>query len=106
MGLVNTVVPLEQLEAEVDRWCADMLALSPGCLEVLKVTFDQEMDGYKELGVISSQLHPDWFDMPEGKEGGAAFMEKRTPRFWDIRKREAELRKQLLDEYLSEQKST
>lgn len=104
MGLVNTVVPLDQLEAEVDRWCADMLALSPGCLEVLKVAFDQEMDGYKELGVISSQLHPDWFDMPEGKEGGAAFMEKRTPEFWAIRKREAAVRKQLLDEYMAMQK--
>ncbi|MCH8850362.1 MAG: enoyl-CoA hydratase/isomerase family protein, partial [Chloroflexi bacterium] len=53
MGLVNTVVPPDRLEAEVDRWCEEMLALSPGCLEILKATFDQEMDGYKEMGLIS-----------------------------------------------------
>jgi naphthoate synthase len=99
MGLVNTVVPLERLEAEVDQWCAEMLALSPGCLEVLKAAFDQEMDGYREQCITSAAMYPDWFDMPEGKEGGAAFLEKRRPEFWDIRRREAEARAQLLAEY-------
>lgn len=99
MGLVNTVVPLDQLEAEVERWCEELLALSPGCLEILKTAFDQEMDGYKESCAISAALYPDWFDMPEGKEGGAAFVEKRPPRFWDIRQREAQMRQKLLEEY-------
>jgi naphthoate synthase/2-ketocyclohexanecarboxyl-CoA hydrolase len=99
MGLVNKVVPAEQLEAEVDQWCEEMLALSPGCLEVLKATFDQELDGYADMGVISSMLYPDWFDTPEGKEGGAAFTEKRRPRFWSLRKREAQLRQELSAEY-------
>jgi len=97
MGLVNKVVPLEELEAECLRWCEEMLALSPGCLEILKAAFDQEMDGYKELGQISSEYYPDWFDLPEGKEGGVAFTEKRKPRFWDIRQKEAALRKKLVD---------
>jgi naphthoate synthase/2-ketocyclohexanecarboxyl-CoA hydrolase len=44
-------------------------------------------------------MYPDWFDMPEGKEGGAAFVEKSPPRFWDIRLREAEMRQTLLEEY-------
>ena len=101
MGLVNTVVPLERLEAEVDQWCAEMLALSPGCLEVLKAAFDQEMDGYREQCVTSAAMYPDWFDMPEGKEGGAAFLGKRPPEFWDIRRREAEARAQLLADYES-----
>ena len=57
------------------------------------------MDGYSEMGVISSQFYPDWFDMPEGKEGGAAFQEKRTPRFWSLRKRDAEAREQLREAY-------
>jgi len=99
MGLVNTVVPLDQLEAEVDKWCAELLAVSPGCLEILKASFDQEMDGYQEMGTISSQFYPDWFDMPEGKEGGASFSEKRTPRFWELRKRAAAAQKELQDEF-------
>jgi len=97
MGLINKIVPLENLEAECLRWCEEMLALSPGCLEILKAAFDQEMDGYKELGQISAEYYPDWFDLPEGKEGGAAFTEKRKPRFWDIRHEEAELRKKRID---------
>ncbi|MBL0122975.1 MAG: enoyl-CoA hydratase/isomerase family protein [Betaproteobacteria bacterium] len=103
MGLINTVVPLDQLEAEVDRWCEEMLSVSPGCLEVLKAAFDQEMDGYKESCVTSAALYPDWFDMPEGKEGGAAFLEKRKAAFWAIRRREGEMRQQLLEEYQAQQ---
>lgn len=99
MGLVNKVVPLEQLEAEVDKWCEEMLQLSPGCLEILKAAFDQEMDGYADLGVISSQFYPDWFDTPEGKEGGAAFTEKRRPQFWKLRKQEREMRQALVKKY-------
>jgi naphthoate synthase len=102
MGLVNTVVPLERLEAEVDQWCEELLSVSPGCLEILKASFDQEMDGYQEMGVISSNFYPDWFDMPEGKEGGAAFGERRLPTFWKLREREAEKRAELVAEYEAE----
>ncbi|PLW69174.1 enoyl-CoA hydratase-related protein [Pseudohalioglobus lutimaris] len=106
MGLVNTVVAPEDLEAEVDQWCEEMLAKSPGCLEVLKASFDQEMDGYKESCVTSASMYPGWFDMPEGKEGGEAFVNKRPPNFWAIRKREAEMREQLLAEYDAELEKT
>ncbi len=98
MGLVNSVVPLERLDEEVDRWCEELLSVSPGCLEILKAAFDQELDRYPELGVISSALYPDWFDSPEGKEGGAAFLEKRRPQFWSLRKKEQESRRRLWDE--------
>ena len=104
MGLVNTVVPLEELEQEVDRWCEELLRVSPGCLEILKASFDQEMDGYAEMGVISGQFYPDWFDMPEGKEGGAAFTQKRSPRFWSLRRTETEARRKLVDQYEREKK--
>jgi len=103
MGLVNKVVPFEELESAVDDWCEELLAVSPGCLEILKSAFDQEMDGYQEMGVISGEYYPDWFDMPEGKEGGASFMEKRSPKFWSLRKREAEMRQKLIEEYEAEQ---
>lgn len=102
MGLVNTVVPRDDLEAEVDRWCEELLAKSPGCLEILKASFDQAMDGFSEMGVISSQMYPDWFDMPEGQEGGAAFTGKRPPRFWAIREREAASREGLRRAYADE----
>jgi naphthoate synthase/2-ketocyclohexanecarboxyl-CoA hydrolase len=93
MGLVNAVVPAERLWGEVDRWCEELLRLSPGCLEVLKAAFDQEMDAYPSMGLISGQLYPDWFDSPEGKEGAAAFLEKRPPRFWRLRRLAAEGRR-------------
>ncbi|MCC7077215.1 MAG: enoyl-CoA hydratase/isomerase family protein [Acidimicrobiia bacterium] len=99
MGLVNKVVAADSLEAEVDAWCEELLAVSPGCLEILKAAFDQEMEGYAEMGVISGRIYPDWFDMPEGKEGGTAFVEKRPPRFWPIRDREREMRDELRREY-------
>jgi hypothetical protein len=57
------------------------------------------MDGYQEMGVISSNFYPDWFDMPEGKEGGAAFGERRLPDFWKLREREAGKRAELIAEY-------
>ena len=105
MGLVNTVVPLDELEAEVERWCAELLEKSPGCLEVLKASFDQEMDGYRESCVTSAAMYPDWFDMPEGKEGGAAFLAKRKPEFWRLREREADARQALIDAYQDETKA-
>jgi naphthoate synthase/2-ketocyclohexanecarboxyl-CoA hydrolase len=99
MGLVNRVVPLDALEGEVDQWCEELLSVSPGCLEILKAAFDQEMEGYSEMGVISSQMYPHWFDMPEGKEGGAAFTEKRKPRFWRIRRNARRSRERELEEH-------
>jgi naphthoate synthase/2-ketocyclohexanecarboxyl-CoA hydrolase len=98
MGLVNTVVPLERLDEEVDRWCEELLSVSPGCLEILKEAFDREMDAFPEMGIISGALYPDWFDSPEGKEGGAAFLEKRRPRFWQLRKEEQEARRKFWEQ--------
>ncbi len=102
MGLVNEVVPAAELDAAVDAWCEELLRVSPGCLEILKAAFDQEMDGYSEMGIISSQMYPDWFDTPEGKEGGAAYVERRTPRFWSIRDAEREMRAELDARYEAE----
>jgi 1,4-dihydroxy-2-naphthoyl-CoA synthase len=106
MGLCNEVVPRDDLEAAVDRWCEELLAVSPGCLEILKAAFDQEMDGYAEMGILSSQLYPDWFDTPEGKEGGTAFVEKRKPRFWELREEDARAREALIASYEKKQKKS
>jgi len=102
MGLVNKVVPADELETAVDQWCEELLLASPGCLEILKAAFDQEMDGYLEMGILSSQMYPDWFDMPEGKEGANAFLAKRKPAYWKIRQQAAEAQARLIAEYESE----
>lgn len=85
MGLVNAVVPLGRLEEEVDKWCHEILSLSPGCIETVKATFDLEVDKLQPMGLMGSWLYPDWFESNEGKEGTAAFMEKRKPNFWAAR---------------------
>ena len=89
-GLINAVAPLDKLDEEVDKWCEELLSLSPGCLEILKATFDSELYSMVALGVHSALMYPDWFDTEEGKEGVQAFMEKRKPNFWKIRKAEIE----------------
>ena len=93
MGLINAVVPLDKLEEEVDKWCAEILSLSPGCIEILKASFDSEIDYMAATyGQMSRLMYPDWFAEPECREGPTAFIEKRKPRFWKIRKLEAEAR--------------
>ena len=42
MGLVNVVVPMAKLDEEVDKWCRELLALSPTCLKILKASFVEE----------------------------------------------------------------
>jgi naphthoate synthase/2-ketocyclohexanecarboxyl-CoA hydrolase len=90
MGLVNRVVPLERLEEEVDRWCEELLSFSPSCLEVLKASFDWELDTMPQLGTIVNWLHHDFFERGEAREGPQAFLEKRRPQFWRIRRAEVE----------------
>lgn len=99
MNLVNAVVPLDRLEEEVDKWCEEMLSLSPGCLEILKATFDSEMDYLAgSTGQLSRLMQPDWFTDPECREGPRAFLEKRKPHFWKIRKLEVEAKKKIRNE--------
>ncbi|MBF8264616.1 MAG: naphthoate synthase, partial [Dehalococcoidia bacterium] len=92
MGLVNKVVPMPKLEEEVDKWCEELLSLSPGCIEVLKASFDDEIDHMPQLGLHSGWMYPDWFEMKECREGVDAFMQKRKPQFWKIRQAEAKAR--------------
>lgn len=92
MGLVNKVVPMPKLEEEVDKWCEELLSLSPGCIEVLKASFDDEIDHMPQLGLHSGWMYPDWFEMKECREGVDAFMQKRKPQFWKMRQAEAKAR--------------
>lgn len=81
MGLVNAVVPLENLEAETVRWCQEMLALSPTALRVLKAAFNADTDGLAGLQELAGNATALFYMTPEGQEGRNAFLEKRSPDF-------------------------
>lgn len=82
-GLVNAVVPRSELDAEVDRWCNELLSLSPTVLRIVKASFRRHMESYMDMNVADMvQLHaPDYFASGEQQEGAAAFLEKRAPDF-------------------------
>ncbi len=87
MGLCNVVVPLDQLDAEVRKWCEEILALSPTCLRIVKASFDYDIDYLRDPAPNHFQMMiaPDYFDTPESKEGASAFLEKRPPDFMQFR---------------------
>src|ERR1700750_398925 len=81
MGLVNTVVPLEQLEDETVQWCEEMLELSPTALRFLKASFNADTDGLAGLQQLAGDATLLYYTTDEAKEGRDAFKEKRTPDF-------------------------
>lgn len=94
MGLVNEVAPLDKVEETVDKWCEEILTMSPGCVEILKASFDADTDYLVgQYGQISRLMYPDWFESRESEEGPKAFGEKRKPEFWKIRLEEAKKNK-------------
>ena len=81
MGLVNTVVPLDQLEAETVQWCREMLELSPLALRCLKASFNADVDGQTGLQELAGNATLMFYMTEEGQEGKQAFLEKRQPDF-------------------------
>jgi 2-ketocyclohexanecarboxyl-CoA hydrolase len=82
-GLVNAVVPMAQLDAEVRRWCDDILALSPSSLRMVKASFRRAMEPYMNMNLMEvvQTWAPDIFTSGEQQEGAKAFFEKRRPDF-------------------------
>jgi naphthoate synthase/2-ketocyclohexanecarboxyl-CoA hydrolase len=86
MGLVNTVVPIDQMDAEVDKFAEEILSKSPECIEILKATFDSEVDDMSgSIRRTVSLMYPNFPLGPEVQEAQTAFWEKRPPNFWKIR---------------------
>lgn len=81
MGLVNTVVPVERLEAETVRWCREMLQLSPLALRCLKSAFNAELDGQAGVQELAGNATLLYYMSDEAREGRDAFIEKRPPKF-------------------------
>lgn len=81
MGLVNCVVPPEGLDAEVERWCQEILALSPTAIAIAKRSFNADSDCIRGIGGLGMQALSLYYGTEESREGVAAFREKRRPQF-------------------------
>jgi naphthoate synthase len=81
MGLVNTVVPVAQLQDEAVRWACEILALSPTALRFLKAAFNADSDGLAGIQQLAGDATRLFYMTEEGQEGKNAFLEKRKPDF-------------------------
>jgi naphthoate synthase len=81
MGLVNTVVPLAELEATTVAWCREMLQLSPFALRLLKASFHASEDGYAGIQQLAHDANLLFYGSAEAQEGREAFKGKRAPDF-------------------------
>jgi len=87
MGLVNAVVPVDELERETVRWCREMAALSPLSLRLLKASFNAAEDGLTGLQQLSHDATLLFYMSEEGQEGRNAYVEGRRPDFSKFPKR-------------------
>jgi 2-ketocyclohexanecarboxyl-CoA hydrolase len=81
MGLCNAVVPHEQLDAEIDKWCAELLERSPTAIAIAKKSFNAATDHIRGIGSLGMQALSLYYDTDESREGVKAFLEKRKPEF-------------------------
>lgn len=81
MGLVNCVVPLEELENETLKWCREMLQHSPLALRCLKASLNADCDGQIGLLDLAGNATLLYYMSEEAQEGKQAFLEKRKPDF-------------------------
>ena len=79
-GLVNAVVPYAELDAEVGRWCDELLAMSPTTLKFVKRSFNRLVDLTTQNPIIN-EISPEYMRSGEMQEGVRAFLEKRKPDF-------------------------
>ena len=81
MGMVNKVVPLEQLEDETVEWCKTILSRSPFAIRMIKRALNAELDGQRGLMEFAGDATLMYYLMAEAQEGKNAFLEKRDPNF-------------------------
>ncbi|BDG46067.1 MULTISPECIES: 1,4-dihydroxy-2-naphthoyl-CoA synthase [Parageobacillus] len=81
MGLVNKVVPLEQLEEETVKWAQEILEKSPTAIRFLKAAFNADSDGLAGIQQLAGDATLLFYTTDEAKEGRDAFKEKRQPNF-------------------------
>jgi 2-ketocyclohexanecarboxyl-CoA hydrolase len=81
MGLVNSVVPHAELDAEVARWCGDLLEKSPTALAIVKRSINADTESIRGIASLGMQAVALYYGTDEAKEGVKAYKEKRAPRF-------------------------
>ncbi|MEE8558548.1 MAG: 1,4-dihydroxy-2-naphthoyl-CoA synthase [Myxococcota bacterium] len=85
LGLVNRVVPAAELDAEVDRWCTEILEKSPTALRFLKLSFNADTDHISGLSSLAMSSLGLYYPTEEAAEGRRAFAEGRAPDFRKLR---------------------
>lgn len=83
MGLVNTIVPVDQLEDEGIKWAQEILEKSPLAIRCLKSAFNAELDGQAGIQELAGNATLLFYMTEEGQEGKKAYLEKRKPNFRD-----------------------
>jgi 2-ketocyclohexanecarboxyl-CoA hydrolase len=86
MGLCNAVVAHDQLDAEIDKWCAEILEKSPTAIAIAKKSFNAGTEHVRGIGALGMQALALFYQTEESKEGVKAFSEKRRPDFGKYRK--------------------
>jgi naphthoate synthase len=81
MGMVNKVVPLQQLEDECVAWAEEMIERSPIALRMIKAGLNAELDGQAGIQQLAGDATMLYYFLDEAQEGGHAFLEKRKPDF-------------------------
>ena len=81
MGLVNKVVPLEQLEPVTIAWCRKIQQKSPLAIRMLKSSFNAELDGQAGIQELAGNATLLYYLSEEAQEGRNAYVEKREPDF-------------------------
>lgn len=81
MGLINAVVPPDQLDAEVKSWCDNINQMSPTAIALAKRSFNLDSENIRGIGAFAMQALALYYETDESKEGGNAFREKRKPEF-------------------------
>jgi len=86
MGLINKVVPQDELEDEVERWCKQLLKMAPSALAFLKTSFNTDTNHVMGVDDLSFKALGLYYETEEAKEGVNAFKEKRPADFSKFRK--------------------
>ena len=81
MGLCNAVVPDDELDAEVERWCAELNERSPTAIAIAKRSINADSESIRGIGMLGNQALKLYYASDESKEGVNALREKRKPEF-------------------------